>query len=209
MTRHILLIPRLYLTPSTMFILSLSACGGDPILEQAARSDGSSSDSTAFTVPVDPTGSSAQPSAQPVPGTPAEPEPGIPSEPGPGASEPAGASGGSAVQVAVSGSIVAPDWTPGVTIRIDVFDGDQRNLSAPRPSVVGMARISEPGPYTVSVAESAASVWVGAYADLDGDGRPSHSEPIGWFSGNPLDLSGTISGVDLSLAVEAPPSAPE
>lgn len=190
-----------------MLILGVFACGGDPILEQAARSHGPSSVSRVGTLPTP----AVEPGAEPTPGTPAEPAPGVPSEPTPSHTEAAGSPGspGGDAQVAVHGNITAPDWGPGVTIRIDVFDGDQRDLVSPRPSVVGMARISEPGAYTVSVNGSAGAVWVGAYADMDGDGRPSHTEPIGWFDGNPLDLSGTVSGVDLSLAVEAPPPAPE
>ena len=111
--------------------------------------------------------------------------------------------------MAVSGTITAPDWQPGVVLRVDVFDGDQRDLGAPRPSVVGMTRVSEPGPYTVMVSASASAVWVGAYADLDGDGRPDHEEPVGWFAGNPLTPTDGVSGIDLVLAVEAPPPAQE
>lgn len=191
-----------------MLMVSIPACGGDPILEQAARSEEPSVVSGTDILPTPVIEPGAPPAVDLVPGIPAEPAPGVPSEPGPGSADAASPAAGDD-QVSVQGRISAQDWAPGVTIRIDVFDGDQRDLTAPRPSVVGMARISAPGAYTVSVAESAGAVWVGAYADLDGDGWPSHTEPVGWFSGNPLDLSSTVTGVDLSLAVEAPPPTPE
>jgi len=119
-----------------------------------------------------------------------------------------GQPGSDGPQVRVEGTITVPDWKPGGSVRIDVFDGDQRDLSAPRPSVVGMARLSEPGAFSVSVPASAGRVWLGAYADLNGDDRPSPSEPSGWYGGNPIDLSGAATGIDLRLTVEAPPPPP-
>jgi hypothetical protein len=180
-----------------VLIFTTAACGGDPILEQAARNE-------------------AQPTtnnpANPPPGNPASPPPGDPGDPPPGdpGDPPPGDPIGEGPQVVISGSIAVDDWRPGGSIRIDVFDGDQRDLSAPRPSVVGMHRMSEPGAFSVSVPASAGAVWLGAYADLDGDDRPSPSEPSGWYPGNPISLSGTVDGVSLGLFVEPPPpAAPE
>lgn len=185
-------------------LIFAASCGSDPILEQAARNDAAPSPSTSPTSTPEP--ARVQPSdpppgdpGQPPPGDPGQPEPGVPTEPAPGSDGP---------QVTLSGTIAVPDWKPGGSIRIDVFDGDQRDLSAPRPSVVGMQRLSEPGAFTVSVPASAEKVWIGAYADLDGDDRPSPAEPAGWYASNPVSLSGTVSGISFTLAVEAPPPPP-
>lgn len=200
MPRYFLRLPRLYPARGAVFIF-VAACGSDPILEQAARDAAAPAPTTSTAEParVQPADPPPGDPGQPPPGEQPPPAPGIPDEPAPGSSGP---------QVTLTGTVTVPDWKPGGSIRIDVFDGDQRDLSAPRPSVVGMQRLSAPGAFSVSVPASAGAVWLGAYADLDGDDRPSPSEPAGWYTGNPVALSGTVSGISLTLAVEAPPPPP-
>jgi hypothetical protein len=93
-------------------------------------------------------------------------------------------------------------------VRIDVFDGDQRDLSGPRPQVVGMGKIAAAGHFSVAVPQSAAKVWIGAFVDVDGDGRPGPAEPSGWYARNPVSTaSGDVNNINLSLAVEGRPPA--
>lgn len=204
MPRYTLTLPRLYPAPHAVLIFA-AACRSDPILEQAARNE--AAPPPAASNPISPAEPSRVQPAEPPPGDPGQPPPGDPGQPEPGTpTEPLPASSGP--QVTLSGTVSVSDWREGGSIRVDVFDGDQRDLSAPRPSVIGMLRLSEPGPFSVSVPASAGEVWLGAYADLDGDDRPSPAEPSGWYPGNPIALSGKVTGISLSLAVEAPPPPP-
>ena len=93
----------------------------------------------------------------------------------------------------------------GAPLRIDIFDGDQRKLDGPRPSVVGVMRLEEPGAWSVVVPESAAELWIGGYADDNRDGKPDHEEPVGWYSGNPVQGGADRSGLSLTLSVQKPP----
>ena len=128
-------------------------------------------------------------------GVPEEPKPGIPEEP---EAAPPGSPGGAAhagkespmeqsgPQVIVQGVV---DGEPGMgKIRIDMFDGDQRNVSGPRPKVVGIHEMDDVGPFELSVSVSAKRIWLGAYRDLNDNKRPDKGEPFGWYGRNPIYL---------------------
>lgn len=197
--------------PAPLLVLIFAACGTDPILERAQQ------DPATKPAATNPSSGSA---AAPVPGVPAEPQPGIPAEPSPvspGAAgdpapgiptEPSPGSPGGGPQILLSGRVVLSSGAA-APIRVDVFDGDQQDLSGPRPKVVGMAQLDQPGPFTVSVPADTARLWIGAYADMDQNGRPDPQDPAGWFAGNPVDLSAPLPEITLTLApVAAPPPPP-
>ena len=130
---------------------------------------------------------------------PAEPNPGIPAEPPPG--QPLGGTG---PQVNLSGTVTLENWS-GAPIRVDIFDGDQRNLNGPRPSVIGVVRLEALGAWQVSVPASASELWIGGYADDNRDGKPDHEEPVGWYAGNPVAGGAARSALDLILKIDTPP----
>ena len=131
-------------------------------------------------------------------GVPAEPAPGVPDAPPPGKGVPEGPS------IRLSGRVSAPAEVTG-PVRIDAFDGDQRDLSGPRPAVVAVGHLAGPGDFELSVPAGSGPLWLGAYMDIDGNGRPDPTDPVGWYSGNPLTGEGDQAGLDLVLAIEAPP----
>lgn len=166
-------------------------------------------------IPTDPEPAAAGSSERPAPppssggGAPAEPQPGVPEEPepappgSPGGAHHEGKEGGGAEEgphVLIRGRIDAPGGK-GV-IRIDMFDGDQRNVAGPRPKVVGVHEIATPGGFEVSVPQSHGRVWLGAYRDLNGNNRPDKGEPTGWYKRNPVFLDGSPPSVVIELEVE-------
>ena len=102
--------------------------------------------------------------------------------------------------VVLRGTVAVPDYTTGA-VRIDLFDGDQRKLDGPRPSVVAVVVLRSPGAWSVTVPQGS-PLWIGAYVDVDGDGRPAPSEPIGWFAGNPVQATADTAGLELVLEPE-------
>ncbi|MFT5682530.1 MAG: hypothetical protein ACI8RZ_003448 [Myxococcota bacterium] len=118
------------------------------------------------------------------PGVPQEPVPGVPNEPPPG--QPLGDGG---PQITLSGTVSLAGWS-GAPIRVDVFDG--------------VARLTEPGAWSVSVSSSGGQLWVDGYADDNQDGKPDHSEPVGWYGGNPVAGGAAQTGIDLTLTVQPP-----
>lgn len=191
-------------------------CGRDPILDRAESLDAAAE---APAPPAAPAAAPARPAprelAAPTPGVPAEPPPGDPSEPGPGRPDapapgvpeeprPGAAHGGPTV--ALSGRVTVEGGIEG-TVRIDVFDGDQRAAAASGtpPKVVAQARLEQAGPFSVAVPQGAGAVWVGGFVDQNGNGRPDREEPAGWLATNPLPTAGDRSGLELVLRVEPPP----
>lgn len=165
--------------------------------------------------PTDPEPAAPGTSDQPEPppsaggGDPAEPQPGVPKDPepappgSPGGAHHEGKEAGGAEEgphVLIRGRIDAPGGS-GV-IRIDMFDGDQRNVAGPRPKVVGVHEIATPGRFEVSVPQSHRRVWLGAYRDLNGNNRPDKGEPTGWYKRNPVFLDGSPPSVVIELEVE-------
>ena len=53
-------------------------------------------------------------------------------------------------QIQIAGVILVQGWS-GNEIRIDVLDGDQRQIGGSRPSVISSASVSKPGAYEISV----------------------------------------------------------
>ena len=168
-------------------------------------------------VPTAPEPAAAGTAQQPEPppsqagqGVAAEPTPGVPEEPKPA---PPGSPGGAAhkgkddgqveeegPQAMVRGRVDAPQGLG--MIRIDLFDGDQRNVAGPRPKVVGVHEIDDPGSFELSVALSHKRVWLGAYRDTNGNKRPDKGEPSGWYARNPVFLDSPPSSLVITLQVE-------
>ncbi len=195
----------------SMLFLGAVGCGRDPILERAdelgeqAHAGGGvpgGGGPGAGSPPAPPPGDPAEPppgkGEDPPAGRAADPPPGTPDEPAPGAP---GADGPS---VTVSGEVRLADYELG-KVRIDIFDGDQKDLEGPRPSVVAVAEIERPGPFSVQVPVSAPQVWIGAYVDEDLNGRPGPLDPAGWYAGNPVETEGGADGVIIELQRQEPP----
>lgn len=194
-------------------------CGGgsDPILERAAALD----DGAATQDDAPPPGGRPEPqpveapdpepvtAAAPAPGAPQDPPPGEPADP-----PPAPASGGApgaqpadGPRVTVSGTVSVDGWSGG-PIRLDIFDGDQRAAAGgggPKPSIVAVHQVDKPGPFSLEIPQDAGEVWVGGFADEDRDGRPSPTDPSGWYAGNPVSTAANQSGVTLVLEAAPPP----
>jgi hypothetical protein len=144
-------------------------------------------------------------------GTAESPEPGTPEDPEPA---PPGSPGGAqhaekqdftveGVQVLVRGQVFLDEEITG-QIRIDLFDGDQRNVAGPRPKVVGVHEMDAAGSFEISVSQSAKRVWLGAYVDLNSNNRPDKGEPSGWYQNNPVQLQDDpIDEVLIRLEVES------
>ena len=136
-----------------------------------------------------------QPSSEPTPGQPsAEPTPGVPSTPAPGNPFKDGP------LVKLSGRVVVPNWN-GAPIRIDIFDGDQRQIGGQRPNVVMMEFLPSDGDFEIEIPERDSPYWIGAYVDVDQDGKPGANDPSAWYSGNPIMGNRDNSGVVLELSV--------
>lgn len=226
--------------PWLLGVVVLIGCGRDPILDRAESLDAPAGEAPARSAkPGPPSGSpqagktgaqagktgdrkpgathrelgGPQPGvpAQPAPGDPAEPGPGRPDAPAPGVPEepsPGAAHGGPSVQL--SGRVTVEGDAEG-TVRIDVFDGDQRAAAASGtpPKVVAQARLETAGDFSVAVPQGAGSVWIGGFVDQNGNGRPDRDEPAGWVAANPLSTAADHSGLELVLRVDPPPgSAP-
>jgi hypothetical protein len=134
--------------------------------------------------------------------------PGVPDEPAPGAPGTAGGAAHADKQVGFEGPTTTlrgwlrMDESIQAKIKIDVFDGDQRNIAGPRPSLVTVASFDRPGEFEIEVPLSAKRVWLSAYADTTGDGRPSKGEPTGWYPGNPVFLSDAPDVIVIELVAD-------
>jgi hypothetical protein len=134
--------------------------------------------------------------------------PGVPDEPSPGAPGTAGGAAHADKQVGFEGPTTTlrgwlrMDESIQAKIKIDVFDGDQRNIAGPRPSLVTVASFDRPGEFEIEVPLSAKRVWLSAYADTTGDGRPSKGEPTGWYPGNPVFLSDAPDTIVIELVAD-------
>jgi hypothetical protein len=136
----------------------------------------------------------------PDPGVPEEPQPGQPGSPG-GADRGEDQPDTSGPHVTVHGRI---DMDESITakVRIDVFDGDHRNRTGPRPSVVQFHELAQASTFEISIPVSAKRVWIGAYADMNANNRPDRGEPRGWYSRNPVFLNDAQATIIIELVQE-------
>lgn len=196
-------------------VMLCSGCGPDPILEaaEALEQEESSSggDGAAAGGPGEPgEPDTVQPGEENMEqGIPEEPEPGVPEEPEaapPGSPGGARHAGQEAEQQPVGPQVIVRgvvSGEPGVgKIRIDMFDGDQRNVSGPRPKVVAVHEISTLGPFDHSVPVSAKRIWLGAYRDVNDNKRPDKGEPFGWYSRNPIYLDDVPDLIEVEIESE-------
>ncbi len=200
---------------ASLALLLLGACGRDPILKRAedlqAGADGGGGVPGAAGAGHQGPGKPVEPA----PGRPDQPPPGSATQPPPGSGEP-GAPGAptpptpaapgtvDGPSVTIRGEVRVEDYELG-SVRIDVFDGDQRKLDGPRPSVVGVLTLERPGPFELQVPASAERIWLGAYIDENLDGRPGPQDPSGWYAGNPVSTAGGASGIVIELTRQPPP----
>ena len=145
-----------------------------------------------------------QPGEQPTVGVPDEPVPGVPAPPRAVVLDDQPEQPQMQEQIQIAGVILVQGWS-GNEIRIDVFDGDQRQIGGSRPSVISSASVSKPGAYEISVPKGNGKYWIGAYVDQNGDGRPGKQDPSGWYAGNPISASQATAGVELVLSVPDDP----
>ena len=205
-----------------------SGCGGDPILtraDQERAEEGSAGQGDPYApgtlrnpgpgqpgqpTPGDPgqpeQGAAVQPPPgapdQPQPGMPDQPRPGVPDQPGGQAADPGVPSEGPMVRI--QGEVRYAGYSQG-KVRVDVFDGDQRDHTK-RPGVVGWADLDGPGPFDLAVSQASGKVWLSAFNDANGDGRPGHEDPTGFMADNPLVLDeDAISGVVIELKLNPKP----
>ena len=108
---------------------------------------------------------------------------------------------GGGPKIKVEGSISLENWN-GKVIRIDVFDGDQRNLDGPRPKVVATKKVDQPGSFSLSLPQNEKGFWIGAYCDVDEDGKPGPTDPFGWYTGNPVQ--GDRDHTDIQIVLSVP-----
>ena len=108
--------------------------------------------------------------------------------------------------ITIKGSINASNPT-NKAIRIDIFDGDQRNIGGKRPSVVVSKTVDSGPKFEIFLPKKDQQLWIGAYIDEDEDGRPGPMDPSGWYSGNPVLGSSNSSDITLILGIpnDAPP----
>lgn len=108
--------------------------------------------------------------------------------------------------ITISGTIEAsnPSNKP---IRIDIFDGDQRNIGGKRPSVVVSTTVDAGPTFEIFLPKKEQMLWVGAYIDEDDNGRPGPLDPSGWYVDNPISGENDHSKVILKLGIpnDAPP----
>ncbi len=108
--------------------------------------------------------------------------------------------------ITISGTIEANNPT-NKSIRIDIFDGDQRNIGGKRPSVVVSTTVEAGPEFEIFLPKNKQMLWVGAYIDEDGNGRPGPLDPSGWYSENPISGEEDHRRVVLTLGIpnDAPP----
>lgn len=198
-------------------VFALSACGTDPVLEAArAEAEGQTSGAeeepkAGADRPLGPTGPAGRPGkapppspgkpGDPTPGKPGEPTPGVPDEPPPGGGgTPGGLPTPEGPTTLLTGTIEVQGYSGGA-VMIDVFDGDHKDLSqSKRVSLVSRAKIDGPGPFEIAVPEDG-KVWISAYNDVNGDGRPSREEPFAEYGANPV-FADKGEPITLSLSTE-------
>jgi hypothetical protein len=186
---------------TSLILLSLIACGSDPVLEAArAEAEGltlvpEDGAQAGAERPLGPTGPAGRPEksapptagkpADPGPGKPGEPAPGVPDEPPPGGGSPGGLPTPEGPTTLLKGTIEVQDYSGG-PVMIDAFDGDHKDLSkSKRVSLVSRAKIDTPGAFEIAIPEGG-KVWISAYNDINGDGRPSREEPFVDYGDNPV-----------------------
>lgn len=196
-------------------VITLPACGGDPVLEaarqEAEAGGGGGNQPGGRPAPGDPGPDGAgavDPAAiQPGVGIPEEPEPGNPDEPPPPGGKkvddgtippPAGAA-----TITIRGTFAIDDYQGG-KITIDVFDGDQSLKGSSRPDIVGRATFDGPGPFEMVVLADT-PLWLSAYADQDANGRPSQEDPMGPCDCNPVKSDEDVDGVVIEMNRGTPP----
>lgn len=108
--------------------------------------------------------------------------------------------------VVFEGTISVKDWS-GKPIRIDVFDGDQRNIGGKRPSVIISEMVDNIGAFSIKIPQKDVMVWIGGFIDEDQDGRPGAKDPSGWYIGNPVSAEDNQKGITFSLGLPDAPSA--
>ena len=145
-----------------------------------------------------------QPGEQPTLGVPEEPLPGVPAPPRAVVLDDQPEQPSALEQIEISGVILVQGWN-GNEIRIDIFDGDQRQIGGNRPSVISSSSVNKPGAYKISIPKGDGKYWIGAYVDQNGDGRPGKQDPSGWYLGNPISASQPATGIELVLSVPDDP----
>ena len=200
-------------TPIIILFTTLLGCSSDPILDKATKIKEESVKNLQSSSSSPKPGTPKEPKpvqVKPKPGTPKEPKP-VQVKPKPVKPKEGKPEKESKPKVTLSGRVEIlgdGDWK-GKPIRIDVFDGDQQAIDGPRPKVVSTKRIKQQGDFTLSVQQKDQSLWLGAYCDVDGDGRPGPNDPSGWFSQNPISAAKDSNEIVIQLAIPVEENAPK
>lgn len=185
-------------SPIIIVLSSVFGCGSDPILDKASQLKNEAVQST------------NRSSSAPKPGKPEEPKP-VQVQPKPVKPKKVQPKKEEKPKVMLSGRVEIigdGDWE-GKSIRIDVFDGDQQAIGGPRPKVVSTKRMKQQGDFSLAVDQKDRSLWLGAYCDVDGDGRPGPNDPSGWFVQNPISSAKDRDGIVIQLAIPIEESSPK
>ena len=185
-------------------LMFLFACGSDPILDEVAerREEIKSGKNSSSSSSVPPQPKKVKPQDPPPQGKPIEPKPGNPQAPPQGKSKDPKPKDpqGEGPKVKIEGVISLENWS-GNEIRIDIFDGNQRDLDGPRPKVISTKKLEKPGEFSLSLSKNEKGFWIGAYCDIDSDGKPGPKDPSGWFTGNPLQGDRDHSKIQIALTI--------
>ena len=187
-----------------IFFLILG-CGTDPILERAKQLE--SEDRTKESVKEEPKKSKSPTVAPPQVSPPkiAPPKVAPPKELSTEEVAPPPRNPKDGPFITISGTVNVEGWS-GKKVRIDIFDGDQRNIGGQRPSVIISKTLSKIGSFDIDLPQSDTQLWIGAYIDEDEDGRPGPQDPSGWYASNPVSASKDHSGITVNLNVPDAPS---
>jgi len=185
-------------------LISCIGCGSDPILDRAEelKKENYQEKSTDDFEKK----SKFSPKEQMKPGIPKEPNPvQVKPKPNPTSQKKESAKITIAGNISINGE---GDWKE-KPIRIDIFDGDQQALEGPRPKVISTKRISGIGSFSISVDKKDTNIWIGAYCDVDGDGRPGPKDPSGWYAQNPVGSASDLSGIAITLELPKEEALPK
>ena len=65
------------------------------------------------------------------------------------------------------------------------------------------------GDFSIAIDKKDINIWIGAYCDVDGDGRPGPKDPSGWYAQNPVAAASDLSGIAIILEIPKEEELPE
>ena len=105
-------------------------------------------------------------------------------------------------KITISGTIIAENC-PNGPIRLNVSDGDQSKASDKKIEVIADQMNLKPGPFSITVNKLEIPLYIDGFCDADGDKSPGPTDPKGVLS-NALD--GNRDHTDVILTLTSPPT---